>query len=445
MARIIMRSPWALAPLVLLLVAATGYAGDGVVHGSSKKVPNSYIVMLNRGEGADDVAADLEKRHGGKLTAVFRNLGSFSISLPNEKAAEGISHDPRVEWIEEDGVAELASCFRHLASDGSQWPLGRLNSPTADSFDPNNFYRTLGDYSAWVQVFVIDTAISTSFGDLSGKLPVTQTVSTIPGLNYGICTGGSGEPIGGPMIVGSGGFDPYHGTAVASIIAGSIYGVVPELSNFYSIQVADCQGSITGTSMQGAADWAISRHIAGRPAVANASLRIDRSHTDEARQFDSAIQRMVQNGIFVAVAAGNDSKSACDVAPAGLGGANRYPGMLSVGATNIFGSPEGYSNSGNCVDVWAPGGPTSDEAWQVPSDKLLQTGVGPKWGTSMAAPHVAGAAILIYSKYPFWSPADVGSQIKYLDAHVVSSLRLLAVPLPPVCLYCTSLDCAPIY
>src|SRR5207248_2605850 len=85
-----------LAAATALLLGTTAYAGDGTIHRVGEKVPHSYIVLLSIGEAADQVGPELEKRHGGKLNAIMKHVGQFSIYFSNEAVAEAIARDPRI-------------------------------------------------------------------------------------------------------------------------------------------------------------------------------------------------------------------------------------------------------------------------------------------------------------------------------------------------------------
>jgi subtilisin family serine protease len=113
---------------------------------------------------------------------------------------------------------------------------------------------------------------------------------------------------------------------------------------------------------------------------------------------DDAIQNLVASGVTVAVAAGNSGDDACYYSPA------RAPAALTVGATTRYDQQAYFSNFGSCVDLYAPG-EGINSAWVGGGATLLD-------GTSMASPHVAGAAALYLQANPSASPGTVGSALK---------------------------------
>ena len=109
----------------------------------------------------------------------------------------------------------------------------------------------------------------------------------------------------------------------------------------------------------------------------------------------------VSAGFFYAVAAGNDAVDACTQTPACAGVAD---GVVTVAATDINDQEADFSNFGNCVDIWAPGVEIVSAA--------IGGGTRILSGTSMASPHVAGAAALFLSNNPTATPAQVEAAIK---------------------------------
>jgi subtilisin family serine protease len=137
-----------------------------------------------------------------------------------------------------------------------------------------------------------------------------------------------------------------------------------------------------------------------KPAVANMSLGGGASPT-----LDAAVVKSINAGITYGIAAGNgdifgNGVDACGTSPA------RVPAAITVGATQNTDAKATFSNFGTCLDIFAPG-VNITSAWGASSD----TGTSTISGTSMATPHVVGAAALVLAANPTFTPAQVRDKL----------------------------------
>lgn len=152
------------------------------------------------------------------------------------------------------------------------------------------------------------------------------------------------------------------------------------------------------------------------PAVANMSLG-DRLWPT----LDQAVQNSINSGVTYTVSAGNNGTDACTQSPAAL------PAAITVAASTSADTQASFSNFGRCVDLYAPGEAiksaffTSDSAYAFYS------------GTSMAAPHAAGAAALYLSSHPGASPAEVSQAL--MSNATAAALKGLGSGSPNLLLY----------
>lgn len=184
-----------------------------------------------------------------------------------------------------------------------------------------------------------------------------------------------------------------HGTHVAGTLGGETYGVAKDV-RLVAVRVLDCDGFGTDDHVIAGIDWVTEDHDAGEVAVANMSLGGAVS-----RALDEAVERAIADGVPFAIAAGNDAIDACGGSP------SRVEEAITVGATTDTDARAVFSNIGPCVDIFAPGDDITS-AW-ADSD----TATAEASGTSMASPHVAGAAALYLEQHPDATPAEVAEAL----------------------------------
>jgi cerevisin len=186
--------------------------------------------------------------------------------------------------------------------------------------------------------------------------------------------------------------DEGHGTHVSGTIAGTNVGVAPGAS-VHGIKVLDAQGGGSTAGILQGLEIVANAHNQKQGtngfvgSVINMSLGAPRS-----RAVNAGVQALTQMGIHVVAAAGNEAADACQFSPSSLGGAQGD--VISVGSIGPTYAVSRFSNTGRCVDVFAPGEQTVSAG--ITSERSLQILAG----TSMASPHVAGLVAYYMSANP---------------------------------------------
>lgn len=277
---------------------------------------------------------------------------------------------PGVISVEPDRIVTTVA-----VQSNATWGLDRVDQP-ALPLDSSFQYPDNGGRD--VNIYVVDTGVRTTHQEFTGRI--------VPGRNFvadgalGFLFGGSVDPDNYEDCNG-------HGSHVAGTAAGSTYGVAKQ-ANVIPVRVLNCNGSGSTSAVIAGIDWVAGNHQ--KPAVANMSLG---GFTSTA--LDTAVSNAVAAGVTMVVAAGNDNTNACNGSP------NRVPEALTVGATTRQDQRSSFSNYGACVDLFAPGSDITS-AWYQSDTQTSSLN-----GTSMAAPHAAGAAALYLGANPSATPDAV--------------------------------------
>ena len=345
--------------------AAAAPTGDGdAITPSTAPVDGEYIVTLADvgATGVGVTARDLAAAHEGDVLYIYKHaLRGFAVSM-SEADALALAGDPRVAAVEENGVVRAT-----VTQPGATWGLDRIDQRDL----PLSTTYTYNATGSGVDAYIIDTGIRVTHQQFGGRASV-GTDAVNDGQNGNDCNG--------------------HGTHVAGTVGGSTFGVAKEVS-LIAVRVLNCSGSGSNAGVIAGVDWVTANHSG--PSVANMSLGGGASTA-----LDTSVQNSIASGVTYALAAGNDSgANACNGSP------GRTPAALTVGSTTSTDARSSFSNIGTCVDIFAPGSSITS-SWNT-NDTATNT----ISGTSMATPHVAGAAALFLETAPSSTPAQVGAAI----------------------------------
>ena len=185
-----------------------------------------------------------------------------------------------------------------------------------------------------------------------------------------------------------------HGTHVASLAAGKTYGAAKK-ARIYSIRVLDCFGDGRTSVIIEAADF-LSDIIAsrGRPAVVSMSISGFYSYT-----FNNAVKKLYDEGVIMIAAAGNYASNACYSSP----GSSYY--LITVGASDAKDGLYDYTNTGYCVDIFAPGEDIIAASYSCATCTATYS------GTSMATPKVSGIAAIHLEHNPDMTPDEMKAKL----------------------------------
>jgi subtilisin family serine protease len=352
--------------------ASAAPVGEIGLAGTPTAVAGSYLVTLKDGTAGvagtlsagfavPTRAVALARTYGGVVRETYSAaLTGFHITT-SESAARRLAADPAVALVEQDQVVSIAA-----TQTNATWGIDRIDQRNLPRSTTYTYPNTAGN----VHAYIIDTGILTTHSQFGGR--------AASGWDF-VDNDADATDCNG------------HGTHVAGTVGGSTYGVAKAVQ-LVAVRVLSCSGSGTTAGVVAGINWVTANAI--RPAVANMSLGGGASTT-----LDNAVNNSIDSGVTYALAAGNSNANACNTSPA------RVANAITVGATTSTDARASYSNIGSCLDLFAPGSSITS-AWYTSTSATNTIS-----GTSMASPHVAGAAALVLSANPSFTPAQVRTSL----------------------------------
>jgi len=294
--------------------------------------------------------AQIHRQLGGQVKETIPGIGVQVVTVPKGQAmakAKAYSSNARVAYAEPDFVAEAVGSPDDPWF-GSQWGMVKVQAPQA-------WDVTTG--SGTIKIAILDTGVDLDHPDLANKIVsnINLTSSTTVDDVHG------------------------HGTHVAGIAAAMTNNGVGVAGLGYGSTIMNVK--VMGDTGSGAYSWIVSGIIW---AVDNGAKVINMSlgGSSASSTLEDAINYAWSKGVVVVAAAGNYGNTA-PLYPA------YYTNCIAVAATDSLDRLAGWSNYGDWVDVAAPGVGIYAT--------LKNNGYGYKSGTSMASPHVAGLAALVFT------------------------------------------------
>jgi subtilisin family serine protease len=325
-------------------------------------IEGQIIVVLREGKGIGSQAQEIAGRFKAlKDVRHFAELGQFAAGVDDIKTVAAILADPDVLYVSQEQRYSVSP----KAGADVEWGLDRIDQrdpPLDEQYNPSSG-------GVGVDVDIIDTGVS-DHPEFGGRLvEPCHTEFAFRG-----CADGHG-----------------HGTHVAGTVGSVRWGVAKSVW-LHSVRVLGEDGSGTTSQVIAGINASAAWARESGPRVANMSLG---GSADP--PLDQAVCDAIEAGVVFAIAAGNDGQDPWGQSPA------RVLQALTVGAMDINDAGAYFSNKGPGIDIWAPGVDIRSAKPGGGSDSMS--------GTSMASPHVAGAAAIHLEGNPDATMAEVASAI----------------------------------
>lgn len=346
-------------------------------------IEGQYIVQLSSFHKETQVSAQSVGRlvahlgldpKGVQIKQVYSHaMNGFTAKLSAQNVQK-LRMNKAVKYLAKDGVAKVAEVKASGSQDAAPWGLDRIDQKDLPLDQAYNYEQT----GKGVDLFILDTGVRYSHQEFGGR------------ARWGVNTTGDG--------IDKDCHEGGHGTIVSGIAAGKTYGVAKE-ANIIAVKTMKCDGRGDFSDIIKGIDWVIQNKKG--PAVLNMSIS-----SVAYKALDDAVNKAISKGVVTVVASGNNGKKdqpydACLNTPA------RVKNAITVAATTSSDRYAWFANSGQCVDINAPGNRIESSGHNSDTEVVPESS-----GTSVASPFVAGAAALLLEKNPNMTPAQVESALR---------------------------------
>lgn len=339
---------------------------------------DEYVVLFDPNHPEPPEIAEVMKKVGlspdhPDVKYIFSNSAfkGFVGTMPHASAST-LNDLAFVQFVEQPVRVSSTSLS---ASGNSPWGLERISSAVSVSGDPTALtytyhYDPTGNLGRGVDIYILDSGINTVHTAFGGR--------AVNGWSYNGDLSPSSDSYG-------------HGTHVAGTAGAQGFGVA-QAANLIGVKVLDGEGSGMTSDIVKGLDWIVNQHDKKRAGSGFIGSIASMSWAVQAKSstLEQAIKLAISSGIHASLVAGNDGEDACAHSPSLLGGSQGS--AVVVGAMNIDDTISSFSNTGNCVDVFAPG--ESIKSTWIGSSTATKI----EQGTSMACPHVTGMMAYLMGK-----------------------------------------------
>ncbi|MFI0169647.1 S8 family serine peptidase [Streptomyces sp. NPDC017095] len=338
---------------------------------AAEPVPGRYIVVLKDAgltkSAVKERSKELTSKHGGQVRFTYGTvLKGYAAAMSAEDARQTAA-DPRVAYVQQDGISHSSD-----TQTNPPWGLDRIDQRT-NTLDQNYTYPNTASN---VTAYIVDSGIRIGHTQFEGRASIGGNFAS-DAYNQTCMS---------------------HGTHVAGTVAGKDFGVAKK-AKIVSVRVLDCTDNAYDSDIIKAANWITEQAAqdSSRRAVVNMSINSSQGNINAAQ--DQALKNSIAKGVTWVVSSGNKNSDACQNSPGNIKEA------IVVNNATKSDQRRSDSNYGSCTDLFAPG---TDILSAAPGSDTATTVMT---GTSMAAPHVTGAAALYLSANPTATPAQVQTAI----------------------------------